>query len=80
VIRDVALRLPPLSLEEATVMLGELRAPPAGDLGAAAEALVAIGELALDLGDRLLALDVNPLFVMAPGQGVLAGDALVILT
>jgi acyl-CoA synthetase (NDP forming) len=79
-IRDVALRLPPLTLAEATAMLGELRARPDGDLGAAAAALVAIGELALDLGDRLIGLDVNPLFVMPPGQGVLAGDALVILT
>ena len=79
-IRDAALRLPPLSLEDARAMLGELRALPDGDLDAAARALVAVGELALDLGDRLLALDVNPLFVMGPGKGVLAGDALVILS
>jgi acetate---CoA ligase (ADP-forming) len=80
VIRDVALRLPPLDTEEALAMLGELRTRPAGDLAAAAAALVAVGELALDLGDRLVALDVNPLFVMPEGEGVLAGDALVVLT
>jgi len=79
VIRDVALRLPPLDLDEALAMLGELRTRPAGDLEAVAAALVAVGELALDLGDRLVALDVNPLFVMPEGQGVLAGDALVVL-
>ena len=80
IIRDAALRLPPLDAEAALAMLGELRTRPAGDLAAAAAALVAVGELALDLGDRLVALDVNPLFVMPEGEGVLAGDALVVLT
>jgi acyl-CoA synthetase (NDP forming) len=80
VIRDVALRLPPLDKQEALAMLGELRSTPTGDLASAADALVAVGELALDLGDRLVALDVNPLFVMPDGEGVLAGDALVVLT
>ena len=85
VMKDVQLRLPPLDLEEATSMLDGLRgAPllrgargrPEADVAAAAAALVALGELALDLGDRLVALDVNPLFVLPEGRGVLAGDAL----
>ena len=76
-VRDVTLRLPPLNLEDALEMLAELRAPVGGDRRAAAEALVAVGELALDLGERLVALDVNPLFVLE--KGVLAGDALVVL-
>ncbi|HEX6348202.1 MAG TPA: acetate--CoA ligase family protein [Candidatus Dormibacteraeota bacterium] len=75
--RDVAVRLPPLDEEEALAMLGELRVPVGGDRAAAARALVAVGELALDLGERLVALDVNPLFVLE--RGVLAADALVVL-
>lgn len=80
VLDDVALRLPPLDREEALCMLAELRGArllEGGDLDAAADALVVLGDLALDLGDRLQAIDVNPLFLMPAGQGVLAGDALV---
>jgi acyl-CoA synthetase (NDP forming) len=85
VIRDVALRLPPVGEAEARDMLRELRGypllqgargRPAADVEAAARAIVAIGELALDFGERLLALEVNPLFVMPEGEGVLVGDAL----
>jgi acetate---CoA ligase (ADP-forming) len=88
VLRDVALRLPPLDAEEARAMLEELRvAPllhgargrPPADVAAAAEVLVRLGELALDLGPRLRELDVNPLLVLPEGQGALAADALVVL-
>jgi acyl-CoA synthetase (NDP forming) len=88
VLRDVALRLPPLDQEEARAMLEELRvAPllhgargrPPADVDAAAAALACLGELALDLGPRLRALDVNPLLVLPEGRGVLAADALVVL-
>ena len=88
VLRDVALRLPPLDEAEARAMLEELRvAPllhgargrPEADVDAAAAALVCLGELALDLGPRLRELDVNPLLVLPRGGGVLAADALVVL-
>jgi hypothetical protein len=52
---------------------------PRADLHAAAACLVRLGRVAVELGDRLAAIDVNPLFVLADGEGVLAGDALVIL-
>jgi acetate---CoA ligase (ADP-forming) len=88
VLGDVALRLPPLDEEEALAMLEELRAtpllqgarglPPA-DVRAAAGVLVRLGELALDLGPRLRAIDVNPLLVLPDGEGALAADALLIL-
>ena len=61
-------------------MLNELRGRhllQGTDLAAAADALVRLGDIALGLGERLIAIDVNPLFVLAEGQGVLAGDALV---
>jgi hypothetical protein len=59
--------------------LSGFRGRPAGDVEAAVDALVGLGRLALDLQDRLLELDVNPLFVMPRGEGVLAGDALMVL-
>ena len=86
VLGDVALRLPPLDAEEAVAMVEELRAAPLlnvargrprGDVGAAARVLVQLGELALDLGSRLRALDVNPLLVLPEGEGAVAADALV---
>jgi hypothetical protein len=47
------------------------------DLAAVSRVLVALGDLALDMGDRLAELDVNPLFALP--DGALAGDALVVL-
>jgi acyl-CoA synthetase (NDP forming) len=88
VLGDVALRLPPLDQEEGLAMLAELRvAPlldgargrPKADVTAASRVLVQLGQLALDLGPRLAALDVNPLLVLAEGKGALAGDALLVL-
>ncbi|HSR25511.1 MAG TPA: acetate--CoA ligase family protein [Candidatus Eisenbacteria bacterium] len=88
VLRDVALRLPPLDEEEARAMLEELRvAPllhgargrPRADVGAVAGVLARLGELALDLGRRLRELDVNPLLALRDGQGALAADALMVL-
>ncbi len=88
VLDDFALRMPPIDFDDAVDMLGELRGKamlegargtPRADLHAAAACLVRLGRMAVDLGARLAALDVNPLFVLADGEGVLAGDALVVL-
>ena len=86
VLKDVSMRLPPIDMQTAAQMLGDLRGsavlkgargrPPA-DLDAVARALVALGDIAMDLGDRLVELDINPLFAMS--DGVLAGDALMVL-
>lgn len=83
---DSSLRLPPLSREEALEMIHETRGarqlrgfrgrPPA-DVDALADALVRFSQLAVDLGDLIAALDVNPLMVLPAGRGVLAVDALV---
>ena len=53
------------------------RGGPALDSNAAIEALIALGRLAVDLGDLIEAVDINP-FVVLP-QGGMALDALVIL-
>jgi len=85
---DVAVRLPPLDDAEALGMLEELRvAPllhgargrPEADVATAAHVLVQLGELALDLGPHLRALDINPLVVLRQGKGALAADALLVL-
>ncbi|MGC8838417.1 MAG: acetate--CoA ligase family protein, partial [Anaerolineae bacterium] len=85
-LKDSALRLPPLSREEALEMVRETRGarllqgfrgrPPA-DVDALADALVRLSQLAVDLGDLVRALDINPLMVLPQGQGVRAVDALV---
>jgi acyl-CoA synthetase (NDP forming) len=82
---DRAVALPPVDERTARQMIGELRvhkllsgvrgAPPA-DLAAVARAVASVSELAVDLGDRLLALDVNPL-ICGP-NGAVAVDALAV--
>jgi acyl-CoA synthetase (NDP forming) len=85
-IHDVSIRLPPIDEETANEMLSELRGVevlrgargrPVADLAAVSRALVGLSDLALDLGERLAELDVNPLFALP--EGALAGDALVVL-
>jgi acetate---CoA ligase (ADP-forming) len=77
--------LPPLDRARALEMVGGLRlaallggrgSTPPVDTGAVADALVAMGNLALELGDDLAALDVNPL-IAAP-DGCVAVDALAV--
>ncbi len=84
-LEDSSLRLPPLSREDALEMIRETRGarllqgfrgrPPA-DVAALAGALVRLSQLALDLGDLIAALDINPLMVLPAGQGVRAVDVL----
>ena len=86
VLRDVSVRVPPLSVEDAREMLGELRGarllggvrgrPPA-DVAALADALVGLAALAQAHRERLRALDVNPLLVLDEGRGVVAVDWLI---
>jgi hypothetical protein len=78
--------MPPIDEQTAAEMLEELRGatvldgvrgrPPA-DRTALVRVLVALGDIALDLGDRLVELDINPLFALP--AGALAGDALLVM-
>ncbi len=86
VLKDSSLRLPPLNRQEALHMiaetrgarlLGGFRGRPPADVDALADALVRLSQLAADLGDLIVALDINPLMVLPKGQGVRAVDALV---
>jgi acyl-CoA synthetase (NDP forming) len=84
-IADRVVALPPVSADEATGLLAELKiakllagvrgAPPA-DLAGIARAIVGLAELACELGQDIDALDINPL-ICSP-DGATAVDALVI--
>jgi acyl-CoA synthetase (NDP forming) len=82
---DRAFALPPLDKVRAERLLAELainkllagaRGSEPCDIGSIVDAMVRLSVLALDLGDRLAALDVNPL--IAGPQGCMAVDALVV--
>ncbi|MBK3577564.1 acetate--CoA ligase family protein [Streptomyces sp. MBT65] len=87
VLRDVAVRVPPFGEDQAAEMLGELRGrplldgvrgrPPA-DLDALVEVILRVQRMALELGDVLSELDINPLMVLPRGQGAVALDALAV--
>ncbi|MBM4429372.1 MAG: acetate--CoA ligase family protein [Chloroflexi bacterium] len=85
-VQDSVLRLPPLSHAEALEMVQQtrgarllhgFRGQPPADMEALTDALVRLSQLAVDLGDVIVALDVNPLMVLPEGQGVRAVDVLV---
>jgi hypothetical protein len=85
VLRDRRFALPPLDHRQAHAMLDRLavrplldgaRGTPAADLDAVADAVVNLATLAVDLGDALAALDVNPL--VAGPTACIAVDALVV--
>ncbi len=82
---DRAVALPPVSAELAAelvvglrvrALLDGVRGTPAADVGAVFAAIRGLSELAVDLGDQLEALDVNPL-ICGP-SGAVAVDALAI--
>jgi acetyl-CoA synthetase len=53
------------------------RGRPHADLGAAADAIMAIADLVENGTTPIVELDVNPLMVLAEGRGVVAADALI---
>jgi acyl-CoA synthetase (NDP forming) len=86
VLKDVAFRLAPVTPSVAREMIAEIkgyplltgaRGKPPADVEALADAIVKLSALAIDLEDSLAELDVNPLFVMEKGRGVVAADALI---
>jgi acyl-CoA synthetase (NDP forming) len=82
----VSFRIAPVTLTEAHDMIREIKAfpildgargRPKADVAALADAIVRLSALAVDLKDQVGEIDVNPLFVMPAGQGVVAADALI---
>jgi hypothetical protein len=85
VLHDRRLAIPPLDDRRASALIDGLRmrplldgvrGEPAVDVGALAHALARLSVLALELGDLLDALDVNPVIVRP--DGCVAVDALVV--
>ena len=83
-LRDRILALPPLDETRARILIDRLqtrplldgvRGSPAANVGALARSMACLSLLALDLGDLIVALDVNPIIV-GP-HGCVAVDALV---
>jgi acetate---CoA ligase (ADP-forming) len=83
---DVALRLAPVSAEEAEAMIAEVkgfavlrgyRGLPRGDLRALAQAVAALSRLALLPGRPVAEADINPVIVKS--AGAVAVDGLVVL-
>jgi acetate---CoA ligase (ADP-forming) len=86
VLRDVQRRIPPIDAAEARSMiaglagvatLGAFRGRSAADVDAAVDVIRRIGQLALDLEDRIAEVEINPLMVTP--SGALAVDALVVV-
>ncbi|MEU1593844.1 acetate--CoA ligase family protein [Streptomyces sp. NPDC005708] len=87
VLRDAAVRVPPFGEDQARDMLTELRGRalldgvrgrPSADLDALVEVVLRVQRMALELGDELAELDINPLLVLPRGQGAVALDALAV--
>lgn len=87
VYRDVAFRVCPITRQDALEMVEEVkgakvlkgyRGGPPADLDALVDVLLRASSLAVNLGDALTELDINPLAVLPQGQGVKALDALVV--
>ena len=86
--RDTAVRLAPLARTDAEAMLDELktaallrgfRGRPRADIPALVEAMMAFSTMAISLGDMLSEAEINPLFVLPQGRGVLAADGVVVV-
>jgi acetate---CoA ligase (ADP-forming) len=82
VLRDVATRVAPISLDDARQMIEELkgkqilmgfRGKPLADLNALAETIWKVSRLALDL-NTISEFEINPLVVLPKGKGVSAID------
>jgi acyl-CoA synthetase (NDP forming) len=85
--RDVAVHLAPVTIETARAALSATRAAkllagwrgrPAGDLDAAADAVVAISRFVADFQDDIAEVEINPLAVLERGRGALALDAVIV--
>jgi Acyl-CoA synthetase (NDP forming) len=85
-LKDVATRLAPVTLDEAMEMIRSIRSfplldgfrgRPKADLAALAQAISTVSQFAARNADVMSTLEINPLLVMAEGKGILALDAVV---
>ena len=60
-------------------LLDGFRGRPKADVAALVDAIVAFSRMAAALGDRLIEAEINPVFVLAQGEGVRAADGVAVL-
>jgi acetate---CoA ligase (ADP-forming) len=87
VLKDVSLRVAPLTRRDAEEMIREVRAfplldgargRPKADIEALIELVLNVSRMAMDLRERVAELDLNPVRVMPAGEGVIALDCLLV--
>lgn len=87
-LRDTSMRLLPITRNDADAMLRELktfalldgyRGAPKADINALIDCMLAFADMATTLGTKLQEAEINPLRVLAEGQGVRAVDGLTLL-
>ena len=85
-LKDSTLQLPPVSRDEARMMIAGLkgcnllegfRGRPRTDVDALITSIVQIGQLAEDFSGLITSLDINPLMVLPQGRGAVAADILI---
>jgi acyl-CoA synthetase (NDP forming) len=83
---DVALRMAPIDVEQAHTMIAETRisrilrgarGKTPKDIDALAQAITGLSRKIADPSGTVQEIEINPLFVMEPGAGVIAGDCVV---
>jgi len=88
-LKDVALRTAPLREEDARDMIEEIqgkalldgvRGQPPRDRQALVSIMMQLSRMAVELGGRIVELDINPLILYPEGEGAVAADALIVLT
>jgi acyl-CoA synthetase (NDP forming) len=86
--KDTSLRLVPVSRTDAHAMVDELksapllkgyRGRPVADIEALVNAIIAFSDMIVSIGDRLLEAEINPLFVLPDGRGVVAADGVAVV-
>ncbi|MFN2543992.1 MAG: acetate--CoA ligase family protein [Actinomycetota bacterium] len=87
VMKDVSLRVAPLTRRDAEEMIREVKAFPLldgargrlkADQGALVDLILNVSRMAMDLRERVAEFDLNPVRVLPEGRGVIALDALVV--
>lgn len=86
--QDTASLLLPISQEQVLRALGKLKCAPLlygfrgvspADVNSAVDVILAVAGLVEDAPEAVMELDINPLLLLAEGQGVVAADALISL-
>lgn len=86
--QDVSLRLLPIDRKQAASMIDNLkcapllkgfRGKPLADTDGLVSTILSFADMAHSLDGRLVEAEINPVFVLPQGQGVRAGDALVVI-